>query len=213
MCVNEEDAMRKLIPTPKCTRTVMAAVMLGTALSATGTAASGLPNENHAGVQCNAAKPDMVHAVMRYCNTSWRNARVPVDHWADCTQQVLLRLLERVPAERWNALFIEETGEKRELTRAVNTVKKRVYRLRQAGELSLDIAEQRNNNHEIRERWEEVHGAAKRVLSERQQKIVDLTALGWAVPEIAEQLGTTPERVSDEKYKAITKLRIELKVA
>ena len=38
-------------------------------------------------------------------------------------------------------------------------------------------------------------------------RIVELSANGWAVPEIAVELRTTTERVSDEKYKAIRKLR------
>ena len=36
---------------------------------------------------------------------------------------------------------------------------------------------------------------------------MNLTADGWAVPEIATDLSTTVERVSDEKYKAIKKLQ------
>jgi DNA-binding NarL/FixJ family response regulator len=49
-------------------------------------------------------------------------------------------------------------------------------------------------------------------LSFRQQRILTLTADGWDVPGIATELGTTPERVSDEKYKAVRKLRAVLKV-
>ena len=49
--------------------------------------------------------------------------------------------------------------------------------------------------------------AAGEVLSPRQRRILELTADGWAVPEIAADLGTTVERVSDEKYKAIKKLQ------
>jgi DNA-binding NarL/FixJ family response regulator len=50
------------------------------------------------------------------------------------------------------------------------------------------------------------------VLSDRQRRIVELSADGWAVPDIAAELRTTPERVSDEKYKAVRKLRAELGV-
>ena len=48
------------------------------------------------------------------------------------------------------------------------------------------------------------------VLSERQLRILELSADGWAVPEIATELKTSPERISDEKYKAIRKLRVHL---
>ena len=36
---------------------------------------------------------------------------------------------------------------------------------------------------------------------------------GWSVQEIAAELGSPPERVSDEKYKAIRKLRHRLSEA
>ena len=49
--------------------------------------------------------------------------------------------------------------------------------------------------------------AANSVLSARQQRILALSRDGYPVPEIAEELGTSPERISDEKYKAIRKLR------
>ena len=48
------------------------------------------------------------------------------------------------------------------------------------------------------------------MLSERQQRIVRLSFEGWSVHEIAAELRTPPERVSDEKYKAIRKLRDRL---
>jgi RNA polymerase sigma factor (sigma-70 family) len=49
--------------------------------------------------------------------------------------------------------------------------------------------------------------AAAELLSPRQRRLLDMTADGWSVPEIAAELGTTVERVSDEKYKAIKKLQ------
>ena len=57
------------------------------------------------------------------------------------------------------------------------------------------------------ERREVIAQAAKEVLSPRQRSILDDTVRGYTVPEIAERLDTTAERVSDEKYKAIRKLR------
>jgi DNA-binding NarL/FixJ family response regulator len=50
------------------------------------------------------------------------------------------------------------------------------------------------------------------VLSDRQRRIIALSADGWAVPDIAAELRTSPERVSDEKYKAVRKLRTHLGV-
>ena len=48
------------------------------------------------------------------------------------------------------------------------------------------------------------------IRSPRQQAILRLSFEGWSVQEMAEELRTPPERVSDEKYKAIRKLRAHL---
>ena len=63
--------------------------------------------------------------------------------------------------------------------------------------------------------WERLLGrafqdAAERTLSPRQQQIVRLTCDGWTVADIAGNMGLTPARISDEKYKAIHKLRSQL---
>ena len=52
--------------------------------------------------------------------------------------------------------------------------------------------------------------AAEELLSPRQQQILRLSFEGGSVQEIAEELHLAPERVSDEKYKAIRKLREHL---
>ena len=51
------------------------------------------------------------------------------------------------------------------------------------------------------------------VLTERQDRIVELWTHGWTVPEISQELGLPLARVSDEKYKAIRKLRGQLAMA
>ena len=43
--------------------------------------------------------------------------------------------------------------------------------------------------------------------SKTRSLFLELTADGWAIPEIAVTLDTTVERISDEKYKAVKKLR------
>ncbi len=69
-------------------RPYMVAMALGAALTAFGTTAD--------------ARADTGRAVAdmgRYCTTCWRNARLPIDAWGDCTQEVFSRMLERVPAD------------------------------------------------------------------------------------------------------------------
>lgn len=200
--------MRRMIPSAsgRSMAGVMAAVMLGTGLSAqeacANTPASAQQVDDHA-----------VRDITRYCQVCWRNARLPDDLWADCTQQVFTRLLESVGRDRWTGLLKTEDQDKREFLRAIDAVKKRTQRARKFSELSPDLSDDRNFvDHARQDQREEVNRAAQEVLSPRQQRIVELSATGWAVPEIASELGTTPERVSDEKYKAIRKLRSHLGV-
>jgi RNA polymerase sigma factor (sigma-70 family) len=57
---------------------------------------------------------------------------------------------------------------------------------------------------------EAVRRAANETLSPRQQRILKLSLEGWSVHEIGEELTLPVERVSDEKYKAVRKLRARL---
>jgi hypothetical protein len=185
-------------------RSMMAAVVLGTALTA------GTSTTAHAGTPTDPS-PTVVGDLSRYCQVCWRNARLPLDSWPDCTQQVFTRLLERVEPTRWGEVLGNDGMDKREFLRAIDAVKKRTQRARRFTDLSTDVADHKNPwTDSARDEWEVVNKAAERVLSPRQRKIVELTATGWAVPDIAEELGTTAERISDEKYKAIHKLREHL---
>lgn len=202
--------MRQLIPSAAAqSRGVIAAVVIGTALTATGTATA----DDTRPVPTADVSGEEIRDVTRYCQVCWRNARLPADDWADCTQQVLARLLQTVPAGQWTLMLQTEGEEKREFLRAIDAVKKRTQRTRKPGELAADVSDARQRpTVAVREQWEAVNVAAERVLSERQRRIVELSANGWAVPDIAAELGTTTERVSDEKYKAIRKLRVQLGV-
>jgi RNA polymerase sigma factor (sigma-70 family) len=189
----------------------MVAVVLGTALTAGGNRATASPG-NRVSTPIGVA-PEVLRDITRYCQVCWRNARLPMDRWDDCTQQVFTRLLERVEPTRWGSLLGDEGDERREFIRAIDAVKKRTQRARKYADLNPDVRDDRNRaDAHRREQREAVELAAREVLSPRQRKIVELTADGWAVPDIAAELKTTPERVSDEKYKAIRKLRSHLGV-
>jgi RNA polymerase sigma factor (sigma-70 family) len=176
----------------------MVAMVLGTALSTLGTAP--------------APAAETVSDLSRYCTACWRNARLPADCWPDCTQEVFTRLLERVPPEGWGQTLRAEGDERREFLRAIDAVKKRVQRSRKWSAYPEEsVADRRplaeSERAEVRE---EVSKAAAEVLSGRQRQILQLSAEGWGVNEIADRLAIGPERVSDEKYKAIRKLRTHL---
>jgi RNA polymerase sigma factor (sigma-70 family) len=179
----------------------MVAMVLGTALSALGSAQTAV-----------AEAPTTLRAVAdmsRYCTTCWRNARLHPDCWGDCTQEVLERMLERVAPDAWDQVLTSDGEERREFLRAIDTVKKRSQRQRQPIAVPLDSFA---DSHDLNERRladdrQAVRDAAQELLSERQQRILQLSLEGWSVHDIATELKTGPERVSDEKYKAIRKLR------
>ena len=201
--------MRPTLPTGVSSRSMMAAVVLGTALTASGTKAEVTSPE----VTSPQATGEVVQSMSKYCQVCWRNARLPIDRWADCTQQVLVRLLERVPQSQWQSMLRSEGDDKREFIRAIDTVKKRTQRDKRFGDLPLEVVDiEMSTSFNYRDQWEAVTAAASRILNNRQRRIVELTATGWAVPEIASELGLPPERISDEKYKAVKKLRSELGV-
>jgi len=180
-------------------RRMVVAMMLGSALST-----FGAPPAN--------ASSETVTDISRYCSTCWRNARLPADCWADCTQDVFVRLLERVPTDSWNRVLQIEGEERREFVRAIDAVKKRVQRARRYSAWpAAGIADERPAR--ITDEREAIANVAETVLSPRQQAILEDTFSGYTVPEIAERLATTPERVSDEKYKAIRKVRAALSAA
>jgi RNA polymerase sigma factor (sigma-70 family) len=73
------------------------------------------------------------------------------------------------------------------------------------------LADTRDNRDRTRaEERSAIDQAAGRVLSERQQHVIRRSLEGWSVAEIAEELQAPAARISDEKYKAIQRLRAEL---
>jgi RNA polymerase sigma factor (sigma-70 family) len=179
----------------------MMAVVLGTALTALGAE------------RLSAAEvaPQAVGDIGRYCTSCWRNARLPVDLWGDCTQEVFSRLLERVPADRWPLTLKADGEERREFLRAIDAVKKRTQRARRfCGDVELAADPRPGDERRLAEDRELVRQAASLLLSPRQQRILQLSGEGWSVQQIGTEVGLAVERVSDEKYKAIRKLRQHL---
>jgi RNA polymerase sigma factor (sigma-70 family) len=179
-------------------RNYVAAVFVGAALSAIGADR----------LQASEAP---VNDIGRYCTSCWRNARLPVDSWGDCTQEVFKRLLERVPATRWKLALQADGDERREFLRAIDAVKKRTQRTRRfAGGIDTAADPRHEGEQRLSEEREMVRKAAGQLLSPRQQRILQLSFEGWSVQEIGTELALGVERVSDEKYKAIRKLRAHL---
>lgn len=183
-------------------RKTMYAVVLGTAIAALG---------NSPG-RAGEAPPRAIDDISRYCTACWRNARLPTDRWGDCTQEVFHRLMERVQPSSWPRVFAPEGDERQEFLRAIDTVKKRVQRERHHPSGPIESAADQRGS-QGRDAWETrevLTTAVRQCLTRRQQRIVELTLDGWDVADIAAELGITAARVSDEKYKAIRKLRAHL---
>jgi RNA polymerase sigma factor (sigma-70 family) len=190
----------------KIRRPYVMAVVLGTALAAFGSEDSASASE---------ISPKAISNISRYCTACWRNARLPQDQWNDCTQEVLCRLLNSLPASAWQQVLAGETEERREFIRAIDAVKKRYQRGRwhsaNLPELVADTHEQHDRS--AADDREAVQLASRKVLSDRQQNILRMICDGYNVADIATELSMSPERVSDEKYKAIQKLRSYFSVA
>ncbi len=182
----------------------VAAMVLGTALSTLGQVAAAAP------VAAPERAERAVTDISRYCTACWRNARLNPECWTDCTQEVFTRLMERVAPETWSRVLKDDEGqERREFLRAIDAVKKRTQRSRKYSPCPEHAVADRRDGpaRQLADDRDAVRQAAAAVLSPRQQDILDLSFDGWSVQDIAGKLKVPAERVSDEKYKAIRKLR------
>jgi RNA polymerase sigma factor (sigma-70 family) len=179
-------------------------MVLGTALSAFGPAPAAPAATSEATLRA-------ITDLGRYCTTCWRNAHLPADSWNDCTQEVFRRLLERVPSASWDQVLRAEGHERREFLRAIDAVKKRTQRARKWSPALEAVADRREREAgRLHEERDAVRRAAEQLLSPRQQRILQMSFEGWSVQDVARELHLPAERVSDEKYKAVRKLRAHL---
>lgn len=178
------------------------------AVAVAATVGSGTRTENEPAVLEETA---VLEDVQKYCTASWRNAGIDQQDWPDCTQQTLTFLLERVPRPQLVQTMTDgRSEERRELNRAIwRTVQRwrRAPRYRSLAEIDPLDRTAATPSIVTRERLEAAQAAAAAYLSPRQQQILKLWGDGWSLGEIAARLDLTPARASDEKYKAICKLR------
>jgi hypothetical protein len=169
-----------------------------------------------AALTAQASETEMVRDIQRYCTACWRNARLDPRLWDDCTQEVCCRLLTKAREGQLDMTLVlaEDTPERRELVRAIDMVRKRVQRTKRYQPLdgfstpASDLDERERNRLELGEILEAARAA---VLSDRQDRIIELWMRGWSVPEIGEEMKLPVTRVSDEKYKALRKLERHLR--
>jgi len=147
-----------------------------------------------------------VAEVCRYCVASWRAAGIPQHEWDDCTQEALTRLLERLRQSRSADAY-------RELKRAIWSTAKSYKRRPRPANIDPELLCARDRD--TTSTWEQTEWIAQLLqhVSARQRTILTLWLEGLSTGEIAERMGLAPERVSDEKYKALRKLRAALRDA
>jgi DNA-directed RNA polymerase specialized sigma24 family protein len=160
--------------------------------------------------QAAASETRAIQQIERYCTASWRNAGIRRQDWEDCTQQALVELLASLtPTDLSIAIEQPDSEARRELNRAVWRLVKRCRR--QVTEVTfVDAYATSQPVSDPHEDWRRIESTAEVCLSARQKQILDLTRDGWRVSDIAVELGSSSERISDEKYKAIAKLRERL---
>lgn len=194
-------SQRKVPPSKSSHGRYLAAIVLGTALTALGSSAA----------RADASIPESraITDISRYCTACWRNARLDPGLWEDCTQEVLCRLLDRLAPEEWTQVLSSDGEERREFLRAIDAVKKRTQRSRKAISHMVENLPDPNDGdrRQLAEERATVQQAAEQLLSDRQKSILGLSLDGWSVHDISKELHSSPARISDEKYKAIRKLQ------
>lgn len=158
----------------------------------------------------------VLNKIRAYCTRSWMNAGISRQEWDDSTQDVYLRLLSSLGRDRiYQAIEAPDSDERRELNRAIWATSQRRRRAQRHTSLideSVKVAEsdpwpeKMESLHQVRQAIDSQ--AAK--LSPTQQEIVTRWSNGEAISGIADEMKLSPARVSDEKYKAIQKLRSHL---
>jgi DNA-directed RNA polymerase specialized sigma24 family protein len=168
-----------------------------------------------AALTAQATESDLVRDIQRYCTACWRNAHLDPTLWDDCTQEVCCRLLAKARAGELDLaqVLADDTPERRELVRAIDMVRKRVQRSRKYQPIENGTPLGSDTDERLRQRrelGEILENARRAVLTDRQDRIIELWTHGWTVPDIAELLKLPVARVSDEKYKALRKLERHL---
>jgi DNA-directed RNA polymerase specialized sigma24 family protein len=152
-----------------------------------------------------------IKSINSYCATSWQRANIPRQDWDDCSQHAFVRLLTRVSQDKWTeAINDAQSRHRRELNRCIWAARqwwRRSHRHRSLGE--EDVPD-RSNTPVFGVTAPEVLDAMQCdsvSLTPIQQCVIELWASGHSITEMAAKLKVPSRRISDEKYRAIAKLR------
>ena len=156
----------------------------------------------------------------RYLGRAWYRAGIPVQMHDDCSQGVYVALLQNLGRDRFDSLLADighsgirdvlsrETADGPDFFRAIDTVKKRAQRERTFQPLDAVMATAATEPDDDRADWRgALQEAIDQSLNPREAALIYATLKGETPAEIAEQWGVAPKTVSNEKTRAIQKLR------
>ena len=156
----------------------------------------------------------------RYLARAWYRAGLAPQQHDDCTQAVYTTLLQSFGRDRFDQLLSEvgqfgirdvlgrETADGPDFFRAIDTVKKRAQRERSYQPLDAVDAASINRADGSSTDWKStLQEAILSSLSPREAALIQATLQGETPAEIAQQWGIAPKTVSNEKTRALQKLR------
>jgi RNA polymerase sigma factor (sigma-70 family) len=156
----------------------------------------------------------------RYLARAWYRAGLSPQQHDDCTQAVYTTLLQTLGRDRFDQLLGEvglfgirdvlsrETAEGPDFFRAVDTVKKRAQRERTFQPLdAVDVSTMNRPDGPSSDWKSTLQEAIQSSLSPREAALIQATLQGETPAEIAQQWGIAPKTVSNEKTRALQKLR------
>ena len=159
--------------------------------------------------------------VNRYLSRSWFRAGIDFQQHDDCTQAVYATLLANLGRAGFDRLLAEvgrldirevlsrETATGPDFFRAIDMVKKQAQRQRRFESLDgSDVAAPVEGRDSRRQDWREtLEEAIAQTLNPREAALIHDTLDGKTPAQIALQWGVAPKTVSNEKTRALQKLR------
>ena len=157
----------------------------------------------------------------RYLGSAWARSGIPTSQQEDCTQAVHTAMLQQLGRPAFDQMLADvghvgvtqvlnrDSALGPDFFRAVDMVKKRATRERKHSALE-DIAEPmaQVRGGDGAETWRGVlNDAINRSLNPREANVIRATLQGFTPAEIAQQWGLAPKTVSNEKTRALAKLR------
>jgi DNA-directed RNA polymerase specialized sigma24 family protein len=161
-----------------------------------------------------------IEQLNRYLSRAWSRAGVPQQLHDDSTQAVYVSLLQNLGSSRFESLLGDigrngvrdvlsrETPEGPDFFRAVDTVKKRAQREKTFQPLdTVDVAAADPGEDALGLWRGALQEAIDQTLTPREASLVYDTLKGMTPAEIAASWGVAPKTVSNEKTRALQKLR------